>query len=63
MTLPSGTHLECQYPGAVAWGVHYPAPGRDHREAINGSAPGYVIVSDEKQETGDEGSEADRGKC
>lgn len=36
-----GESLECPHGGAVAWGKHYPAPGRDVRKATNGSAPGY----------------------
>ena len=38
------TILDCKYPGAVAWGKSYPAPGRDVSKATNGSAPGYVAV-------------------
>ncbi len=38
--------LDCKYPGAVAWGKSYPAPKLDVRYAKNGSAPGYVRVSD-----------------
>jgi hypothetical protein len=48
--LPPGTHLEAEHGGALAWGEHYPAPGRDHRDAKNGSAPGYVAVPDEEEE-------------
>jgi hypothetical protein len=33
--------LDCKYPGAAAWGRTYPPPGRDVRDATNGSAPGY----------------------
>lgn len=47
--LPPGTHLEAEHGGASAWGNHYPAPGRDHRDAKNGSAPGYVAVPDEEE--------------
>jgi hypothetical protein len=45
--IPEGMHLECEHGGAMAWGVHYPSPGRDVREATNGSAPGYVLVPDD----------------
>lgn len=38
--------LDCKYPGAVAWGKNYPPPGRDHTNATNGSAPGYVAKPD-----------------
>lgn len=34
--------FDCKYPGAVAFGKHYPSPGRDVTNAKNGSAPGYV---------------------
>jgi len=41
--------LECMHPGAVAWGAHYPSPGRDVRHATNGSAPGYIWVKERKR--------------